>query len=160
MVVYNKIINLLDSLDQKYVSRTHEATYTSEQSAETRGESLSSGAKAIVYKIQDEYYLFVMAADQRIDPKKIKTHFKHEGKRAKKTRFASVEELKRLTGLVPGSVPPFGPPVLPFHLYVDPSLLQNEYISFNAGSLEHSITIKLKDYIDAAKPEIFEFIQS
>lgn len=99
-----------------------------------------------------------MAANKKMDPKKIKAHFKRVGKRAKKTRFASVEELKNLTGLVPGSVPPFGLPILSFDLYVDPSLLQNEYISFNAGSLEHSVTMKLKDYIEVAKPEILDFI--
>jgi len=53
----------------------------------------------------------------------------------KKIRFASTEELLQLTGLVPGSIPPFGYPLLPFELFVDASILANEKIAFNAGSL-------------------------
>jgi len=50
-------------------------------------------------------------------------------------RFASREELLELTGLVPGSVPPFGRPILPFPLYVDTGIAANDRIAFNAGSL-------------------------
>ena len=157
MEVHYQIIALLNEREIEYLLREHEATPTSEDSARIRGESLSSGAKAIVYKIQNEFSLFVFAADRKMDPKKIKSHFKSLGKRAKKTRFANVEELKEMTGLVPGSVPPFGRPILQFDLYVDPSLLENEKISFNAGSLKHSITMQLEDYIKVSNPEIFDF---
>ncbi len=148
---------LLESNKVDFILRNHEPTLTSEDSARVRGESLSSGAKAILYKIQDEFSLFVLAADQRMDPKKIKSYYKNQGKKAKKTRFASLEELNTLTGLAPGSVPPFGKPILDFDLYVDPSLLENTNISFNAGSLEDSITMQLTDYLKIANPVIFEF---
>lgn len=137
----------------------HEATPTSEDSARVRGDALSSGAKAIVYKVQDTYNLFVFAADRRMDPKMIKTYFKEKGHRVKKTRFAKPEELLTLTGLVPGSVPPFGRPILALDLYVDPSLQENEYISFNAGSLTDSIRVKFSDYQRVAEPMIFNFTQ-
>ena len=39
-------------------------------------------------------------------------------------RFADAAELLELTGLVPGSVPPFGPPVLPLELWADPALCE------------------------------------
>ena len=92
-----------------------------------------------------------------MDPKKIKQYFKEQGISAKKSRFASLEELNNLTGLTPGAVPPFGKPIFDFQLFVDPSLTENEEISFNAGSQEHSITMKLKDYISISDPIIFEF---
>ena len=79
------------------------------------------------------------------------------GRRIKKSRFATHEELLELTGLVPGSVPPFGSPILPFELFVDPSLEAQERISFNAGSLTNSIQMSLKDYLLVAKAHIFEF---
>ena len=156
--VFEDIIALLKIKQVDFIYREHEPTLTSEDSARVRGESLSSGAKAILYKIQDEFHLFVMAADRKMDPKKIKTYFKDRGKRVKKTRFATREELDELTGLLPGSIPPFGRPILDFDLYVDPSLLENEKISFNAGSLKHSVTMKLEDFIKVAEPDIFNFI--
>lgn len=157
MVVFQSIQQLLTSqhIDFKHIA--HEPTPTSEDAARVRGDDLSSGAKAIVYKVEKEFYLFVFAADNRMNPKKIKAHFKAQGKKAKKSRFASVEELADLTGLVPGAVPPFGRPILDFDLFVDPSLLENERISFNAGSMTNSIKMALKDYLEVAKPEVFEF---
>lgn len=158
MDVFEKIQNLLTTNKITFRHLEHEATPTSEDSARIRGDLLSQGAKAIVYKVEKEFYLFVFAADKKINPKKIKVHFKQQGMKAKKSRFASVDELLELTGLVPGAVPPFGEPILELPLFVDPSLLENEKISFNAGSLTNSITMQLEDYIQVAKPTVFEFV--
>ena len=156
--MFKTICKWLDDNEVKYETIHHEPTPTSEDSARIRGDSLSQGAKAIIYKIQDDYALFVFAADRKMDTKKIKAYFKQKGKRVKKTRFASPDELKAMTGLVPGSVPPFGRPILDFDLYVDPSLMDNETISFNAGSLTDSIRLSLKDYINSGKPYVFDFV--
>ena len=158
MSVLQNILDLLDQHEITYQKTHHEATLTSEDSARVRGEDLSSGAKAIVYKVQDEFYLFVLAADRRLDPKKIKAYFKSLGKRVKKTRFANREELMTQTGLVPGSVPPFGKPILPYDLYVDRSLLANTRISFNAGSLTDSIKMSLEDYVSVNGGELVDVV--
>lgn len=157
MTITDKIRTLLADANISYQDRSHDPTFTSVESAAARGEDLSTGAKAIVYKVQSEFYLFVMAADRKIDTKKVKAYFKDKGLKAKKTRFATQEELFTLTGLVPGSVPPFGEPILPFKLFVDPSLLKNEVISFNAGSLTYSISMSLMDYTTISNCEIFSF---
>jgi len=158
MNIFSAINDLLKDQNLDFTHKTHEPTLTSEDSSRVRGDALSSGAKAILYKIEKEFYLFVFAADRKLNTKKIKSYFKEQGKKARSTRFASVDELHNLTGLVPGSVPPFGQPILPFDLFVDPSLLKNEQISFNAGSLTNSITMRLEDYTKIAKPVIFEFV--
>jgi prolyl-tRNA editing enzyme YbaK/EbsC (Cys-tRNA(Pro) deacylase) len=75
----------------------------------------------------------------------------------KKTRFATADELLALTGLVPGSVPPFGPPVLPFELFVDEALSNNDRIAFNAGSLTTSMVVPMADYLAVAKGRVFAF---
>jgi Ala-tRNA(Pro) deacylase len=130
----------------------HEPTRTSEDSARARGEQLRVGGKALLIKVDDEFRLFVLSADRKLDSAAIKRQFN-----AKKTRFATPEELDRLTGLVPGSVPPFGAPILPFPLYVDPSVFENERIAFNAGSLTDSIVMQVSDYRRIAAPEVFSF---
>ena len=130
----------------------HEPTRTSEDSARARGEELQVGGKALLLKVDDVYRLFVLSADRKLDSPAIKRHFG-----ARKTRFATPEELADLTGLVPGSVPPFGEPVLPFPLYADPSVFENESIAFNAGSLTDSIVMPAGDYRRLAVPEVFAF---
>jgi len=157
MTIFESIIAALEKEGITYKTLHHPPTYTSEQSAEYRGEALATGAKAIVYKIEKTFYLFVMPADRKLDTKKIKAYFKANGKKAKKSRFATAEELLTLTGLVPGSVPPFGQPILPFELFVDVEIMKNEKTAFNAGSLTDSVIMQRSDYLLVANAILFDF---
>ena len=131
----------------------HEPTYTSEESAQARGEELRIGGKALLMKAGAEFRLFVLPADRKMDSASVRSQLGF-----RKMRFASREELLELTGLVPGCVPPFGRPVLPFELYVDAGIRENERIAFNAGSLTNSIIMDVGDYLRVAEPTaIFEF---
>ena len=154
MNTYEKIVSYLEQNEISFKSVHHVETHTSEESAKARGEDISIGGKAILMKIEEEFVLLVISASLKIETKKIKKYFN-----AKNTRFASVDELKDLTGLVPGSVPPFGNPILPFKLYVDNSIVANEKIAFNAGSLTDSIIMNVNDYLKIANPVIFDFSQ-
>ncbi len=150
--VLQKTRSLLDEQGVEYRELHHEATQTSEESARVRGEELRIGGKALLIKVDSEFRLFVLSASLRVDSQAIRARFE-----ARKTRFATAAELKQLTGLVPGAVPPFGRPILPFDLYVDPSIVANERIAFNAGSLTDSMFLKVADYLKVAKPEVFRF---
>lgn len=132
----------------EFAEKHHEPTLTSEESARARGESLAIGAKALLVKVDDRFLLLVLPADRKLDSAAVKRHF-----RAKKLRFADKEELLRLTGLVPGSVPPFGEPIIPLPIIADPAILANERVAFNAGSLTDSIIINATDYERVAGAE-------
>jgi Ala-tRNA(Pro) deacylase len=152
MIIPDSIRAMLNEAGAVYREVHHPPTLTSEDSARERGEDLRIGGKALLLKVNDTFRLFVLSAAKQLDSGAIKTRFS-----AKKTRFATPEELHELTGLVPGSVPPFGRSVLPFELYVDESVIENEKIAFNAGSLTDSIIMLVRDYREIAKPEIFKF---
>lgn len=130
----------------------HPPTFTSEESAAARGEDIRVGGKAILMKTGNVFRLFVLSAPLKIDSSAVKRHFG-----VNKVRFATPEELQNLTGLVPGSVPPFGPPILPLELFADPSILEQTKIAFNAGSLTDSIVLSVQDYVRVAKPTLFAF---
>ena len=132
---------LLDGAGAGYRLVSHEPTRTSEESARARGEDIRVGGKALLLKVGDTFRLFVLSAARKLDSAAIKNEFQ-----VAKTRFATPEELRDLTGLVPGAVPPFGRPVLPFDLYVDDSIFENEKIAFNAGTLTDSIIMSVADY--------------
>ncbi len=123
----------------------HEPTRTSEESARVRGEELRVGGKAIVLKVDDVFALFVFSAERRLDSGAVRRELG-----ARRTRFATPEELAEMTGLVPGAVPPFGRPILPFDLYIDPSIPRNDRIAFNAGSLTDSMILPMADYLRVA----------
>lgn len=152
MTLFEIICTFLTEREVTYRTVYHRPTTTSEESAAARGEEVAIGGKAIVMKIDESFKLFVLSAAMKIDSKKIKQHFS-----AKSIRFASKEELMALTGLVPGSVPPFGRPILGLDLYLDPSVVRNDTIAFNAGTLTDSIIMNTKEYLRAAAPVVFEF---
>lgn len=117
-----------------------------------RGVPIEMGGKAILMKTDDVFRLFVVSAARKVNSAAIK---KHLGIR--KLRFATAEELHHLTGLVPGSVPPFGHPILPFSLYIDESIGTLSEIAFNAGSLTESLILRSADYLAVAGGEMFPF---
>ena len=150
--VYQRIKALLAERGVPYREMHHPPTRTSEESARARGEEMAVGGKALVLMVKGEFRLFVLSAALKLDSRKIKDRFG-----TRKLRFATREELFELTGLEPGAVPPFGPPVLPFRLHLDPSILRNDRIAFNAGSLTDSILLSVPDYLTLVEPEIFDF---
>lgn len=147
------IRRLLSTAGVRFREVHHEPTRTSEESAKARGEELHIGGKALLMKGDDVFRLFVLPADHKLDSGAIRRELN-----SKKIRFATPEELNELTGLVPGCVPPFGSPILPFELCVDTAITQNERIAFNAGSLNDSIILAVSDYLAIAHPDrVFTF---
>jgi len=147
------IRDLLDFRGIVYRETHHAPTRTSQQSAAARGEPMDIGGKAIVLKVDDDFRLFVLSAALHLHSAAIRKHL-----RAQRTRFATEAELFALTGLVPGCVPPFGPPILPFDPYVDVSIYENDRIAFNAGSLSDSIVMARADWERVVHPAgVFRF---
>lgn len=151
--ILEKIRNHLKAADIVFREVHHQPTRTSEESAAARGEALNAGAKALLLKTDDVFQLFVLPADRKLDSTAIRRQLG-----VRKTRFASVEELHDMVGLVPGAVPPFGEPILPFSLYADESLgTRTNKVAFNAGSLTDSIIMAASDWDVIARPRRFRF---
>lgn len=142
------ILDWLRGAGVKFVHLVHAPTPTSVESAAARGEPIEVGAKAMVVKAGERFVLLVLSAAKRIDSGAVKRHFA-----VKSVRFASAPELFELTGLVPGSVPPFGRPILDLPLYIDSGVADLPRVAFNAADLTESIKMPTADYLAMAKPE-------
>jgi len=144
--VFERLCDWLRQQQVEFNVLRHEPVYTSEQAAAVRGTPLSSGAKALVMKADDQFVVLILPADRKLDSKKAR-----DGLRVKSLRFANKEELAELTGLQPGAVPPFGS-LFGLATYCDPALADNPSINFNAG--DHSISIQMSyaDYVAVEKP--------
>jgi Ala-tRNA(Pro) deacylase len=148
-----KIRRVLHTADVAFREAHHEPTRTSEESAAARGEPLGVGAKALLLRTDEVFRLFVLPADRKLDSNAVRRHLG-----VRKTRFATLEELDELVGLVPGAVPPFGEPVLPFELYADEAVgMEYGKVAFNAGSLTDSIIMSASDWEAVARPTRFRF---
>jgi prolyl-tRNA editing enzyme YbaK/EbsC (Cys-tRNA(Pro) deacylase) len=150
--MFQKIKNWLNSKSIEFREIHHKPTRTSEESAKARGEDISIGGKALILKINDSFKIFVLSACKKLDSTSIKKHFN-----IKRIRFANKDEFTKLTGLKPGSFPPFGKPIIDLEIYVDNTIVNNKKIAFNAGSPTDSIIMSVKDYLELTQPKIFDF---
>lgn len=151
--VTQRIVDLLETAGIDYRRVEHSPTRTSEESAAARGEPLENGAKALLIKVDDDFRLFVLCADRQLDSTALKRLLN-----AKKTRFATADELMDRTGLVPGSVPPFGEPILPLELFADEEVgRRTDRVAFNAGSLTTSLVLASADWERIAQPRRLMF---
>jgi Ala-tRNA(Pro) deacylase len=126
----------------------HEPVFTSEQAAAVRGTSLASGAKALVIKADERFVLLVLPADRKLANRKAR-----ETLAVKSLRFATKDEVQNLTGLQPGSIPPFGS-LFGLATYCDPALAENSSINFNAGDHAISMQMAYADFISVEKPTL------
>jgi Ala-tRNA(Pro) deacylase len=139
--VFERLKQLLDATGVSYRVTRHAPVFTSEEAAAVRGTSLASGAKALVCKADDRFVLIVLPADRKLDSKSLR---KTSG--IKSLRFASREEVEQLTGLAPGSIPPYGS-LFGLATWCDERLAENTEINFNAGDHAISISLSYADYL-------------
>jgi Ala-tRNA(Pro) deacylase len=146
--VFDRLEGLLTRIGAPFTVLRHEPVFTSEQAAAVRGTPLASGAKALVVKAGDEFVLLVLPADRKLDSRKAR-----DALQVKALRFASKEEVQNLTGLQPGSIPPFGS-LFGLTSYCDPALADNASINFNAGDHAISIQMSYTDFVEVEKPKL------
>jgi prolyl-tRNA editing enzyme YbaK/EbsC (Cys-tRNA(Pro) deacylase) len=145
--VFDRVHDLLKQAGVPFTVLRHEPVFTSEQAAAVRGTPLSSGAKALIIK-GDDFVMLVLPADRKLDNRKARSAL---GVRA--LRFATREEVEQLTGLQPGSIPPFGS-LFGFITYCDPALAENASINFNAGDHAISVQMAYADYLRVESPRL------
>ncbi len=151
--VLDAIRTLLDRAGAAYEEVHHQAVRTAEEAAQARGCAVEIGAKSIVMKTDDVFRLFVLSGAAALRSRLVRKHL-----RVHRTRFATPEELVELTGGVePGAVPPFGYPILPLEIFVDPGLLAHPQIAFTPGVHTTSILMRSEDWLRIAAPEVFDF---
>lgn len=150
---YTQLIALLDSHKAHYRLIDHEPEGRTEVVSPMRGNSLSQAAKCIVLMVKigkkvTKYILAVVPGDARVDLNAIKALLG-----GTYVAFASPDIAERLAGSVTGTVLPFSFNAQ-LELVVDPSLLENEEIYFNAARLDRSLALKTSDYFEIARPRL------
>jgi Ala-tRNA(Pro) deacylase len=151
--IFTQVEYLLNGQGVEFHVLRHEPVFTSEEAARIRGTSLASGAKALICKGDDAFVMFVLPADCKLHSSAVR--------RAcgwRKLRFATREEVLELTGLAPGSIPPFGS-LFELPTKCDERLGENEVINFNAGDHGISVSMRYHDYISVEKPELGSFAE-
>lgn len=149
--VFLRLERLLKERGVSFAVLRHEPVFTSQEAAAIRGAALSTGAKALVCKADDRFVMFVIPADRKLDSKRVR-----QALEIRALRFATPEELRELTGLPPGAVPPFGS-LFGLPTFCDARVPQNEGINFNAGDNSISVSLTGADYLLVEGPTFGSF---
>lgn len=149
--VFDRLSKLLQQSGAGFNVLRHEPVFTSEEAAQIRGTSLASGAKALICKVDDRFVMFVLPADRKLDSKAARKQLK-----ARSMRFASHDEVLDMTGLKPGSIPPFGS-LFDLKTYCDERLRDETVINFNAGDHAISISMGYAEFERVEQPETGSF---
>ncbi|MBM4003765.1 MAG: hypothetical protein FJ295_10825 [Planctomycetes bacterium] len=148
--VFDRLEQLLRNHQVPFQVLRHAPVYTSEEAAAVRGTRLSSGAKALICRTGDTMTMFVLPADRRLNSKAVRKLGIRD------LRFATRDEVLELTGLTPGSIPPFGQ-LFDIPTWCDGSLIREETINFNAGDHGISVSMLFADYERIERPRMEEF---
>lgn len=146
--VFDRLRDALTAAGVPFKHTHHAPVYTSAEAAAIRGVPLHSGAKALIVKVGDEFLMIVLPADLSLDSAALRTLMA-----TKRMRFATKEEVLTMTGLTPGSIPPFGS-LFGLPTICDDRLAENETINFNAGSHSDSFQLTCAAYIGYENPRI------
>lgn len=118
-----------------------------------RGTPLASGAKALICRADDRFVMIVLPADRKLASKAVR-----QAAKIKSLRFASRDEVEQLTGLQPGSIPPFGS-LFDLPTWCDERLSEQPRINFNAGDHSISISMAYEDYLAAEQPKLGQYAE-
>lgn len=151
MSVLDRLLELLARHQAVHSVSHHAPVFTSEEAAQVRGTSLASGAKALVCKVGERFVMLVMPADRRLDSK-----LARKALGIKSLRFAAREEVLELTGLTPGSIPPFGQ-LFALPTFCDSALAEQSQINFNAGDHAVSVSMPCAEYLRVEQPTCAHF---
>jgi Ala-tRNA(Pro) deacylase len=151
--VFEQVCELLSARGIQFDVLRHRPVFTSEEAAAVRGAALASGAKALVCKVNERFVIIVLPADRKLASKAVR-----KAMGLKSLRFAAREEVEQLTGLAPGSIPPFGS-LFRLETWCDERLAEQSRINFNAGDHSISISMTYGDYLAAEKPTLGQFAE-
>jgi Ala-tRNA(Pro) deacylase len=149
--IHARLVALLRAAGADFALLHHEPVTTSAEAAAVRGTELRSGAKAMLAKGRTGFVLAVLAADRKVDWKRLAPLVGGKG-----ARFANDEELREATGLSKGAVPPFGS-LFGLRTIYDESLLELETVNFNAGTHTDSVSMARADLIRVGGGEVAAF---
>jgi Ala-tRNA(Pro) deacylase len=148
---YAWLIDLLHHADADYELIDHEPTGTTEVVSQLRGHPLEQAAKCLLLMVKldrksRQHVLAVVPGDCSVDLRAIAAIYD-----ARYVGFCDTETAEQLAKAVSGTVLPFAvdPSV---NLVVDPAVLTQPRLYFNAARLDRSVSLATTDYARIAQP--------
>lgn len=143
----SRLKEYLDRYKVKYFITYHSPAYTAMEVAAAAHIPGRKLAKSVMVRLDGELAMVVIPAPQRLNFRKLaqKTACKDA------TLASEVDFQFAFPGCEMGAMPPFGN-LWHVPVYVGSSLVQDDFISFNAGSHTEVMTLSFKDFMGLVEP--------
>ena len=150
---YQKLLAMFAEHDADFELIDHDPTGTTTVVSALRGHSPAEAAKAIMLVVKldrnvRKYVLAVVQGDRKVDLHAVRRLYG-----ARYAGFCDPVTAERLARAVSGAVLPFAmdPDV---ELVVDPGVVRNRRLYFNAARLDRSVSLATPDYVRIARPVV------
>lgn len=152
-----KVVTYLTKAGVPHEMLEHKTVYTAYDAAQTMGKKINEIAKSLLVKADKDYYVVLLPADQNIDFDKLgKQVSKLKGKDIKAVKIPGEKIMNDLLRLKNETLSAFGT-LHKLPVVADKSLTKLKKVIFSSGSLNHSVEMKVRDYLDLEKAELANF---
>jgi Ala-tRNA(Pro) deacylase len=147
MAICERLKNYLDSNGVKYITIVHSTAFTSQEVAASVHIKGKEFAKCVIVKSDGKFFMLVVPSDHRVNFEKVKSVLNVEN-----LTLASESEFRELfPDCETGAMPPFGN-LYDVPVYVDERFKANDEISFNGGTHNDVVKMKMADYVRLVGP--------
>ncbi|MEA3357474.1 MAG: YbaK/EbsC family protein [Patescibacteria group bacterium] len=127
------------------VIESNESTRTAQEAADVHGVPVSNIVKSLLVKAGEDFYIFLVPGDKRLDMDEVKKRF-----RVSSVRMASADEVKSITGYSIGGVPPFGHEK-DLKVFVEEGFVKESAIVAAAGSANAVFKTRVGELVEILK---------
>lgn len=143
-----KIINYLEKMGVSHDILEHKTVYTAIDAANTLKKKLDEIVKSLVVKADKDYYLVLLPANKNLNEEKLKKIISQQkGKDVKTVKIPGEKIMQNALKIKAGALSAFGK-VHKLPVIIDKELEKAKKAVFSTGGLNHSIEMKVKDFIN------------
>lgn len=146
------LADYLDNNNVNYHCYNHPPAITAMEVAQSSHIPGRHMAKTVIMDVDDELVMAVLPSDQYVDPERLRQIL-----HADNVKLALEEDFKHRFPLCePGGEPPFGN-LYNMKVYVDDTLLSEDWIAFNAGTHTEVIKMGMGDFLRLSEAQTCSF---
>ncbi|AFT68537.1 hypothetical protein B5T_00250 [Alloalcanivorax dieselolei B5] len=146
------LTELLDRNQVNYHCYNHPPTATAAQTAQSTHIPGDHMAKTVIVSVDGELAMAVLPANEYVDPDRLR-----QALGARHLSLAREDQFKdRFPLCEVGGEPPFGT-LYDMRVFIDESLLKQDWLAFNAGSHTEVIKMGMGDFLKLSQPESSSF---
>jgi len=147
-----RLTSFLDENGVDYETLHYPLDYTAQEKAADTHTPGIEFAKTVLVQVDDDYAMAVLPAHHRVDLEKLRSMLG-----AGRVRLAPENET---AGLFPdcdvGAEPPFGN-LYDLPVYLSSAMVDDEAITFSAGTHEHVMRMRFADFEMLVQPEVLDY---